>query len=269
MNKTQQFEFIKSLGFETPKYKQLKISEIPQLYNDFCAKKSSLEFACDGIVLVNDTDSWENLEKTIGRNSKNNPEFAVALKQELGSTLEIEVKGIIISALNADRVSFKLDLVPTWFEEQGVTVKACVIPIEELDSGRIRKGSKCLITRSGDVIPKFDSWTYIPEDEDPIKIPEVCPICGERIIRKDNYFYCVNEDCPGKVSSRVEQFFVRQFGPCWMGRETVMKYLRIGVTEFQFYEQDWQGIKELILKNPKSGVSINNFNRFLKAIHQI
>ncbi|HLV34685.1 MAG TPA: NAD-dependent DNA ligase LigA, partial [Spirillospora sp.] len=96
----------------------------------------------------------------------------------------------------------------------GVTVSSASLhnydQIEKLD---IRLGDTVIIKRSGDVIPYVvGPVTGVRTgDEQPIRPPETCPFCGDRIIQPPGAvdYFCPNPTCPERVFRQVEFFVSR------------------------------------------------------------
>lgn len=70
----------------------------------------------------------------------------------------------------------------------------------------IRIGSRVLICKSGDVIPKIiavdNEWITRM-----IEIPTVCPVCGAKLVTRDDVdLCCSNEDCPSRKYEKILTF---------------------------------------------------------------
>jgi DNA ligase (NAD+) len=70
----------------------------------------------------------------------------------------------------------------------------------------LRIGSKVVITKRGEIIPKIESLVENPKDAIPIPIPSHCSICGAGLIDEDTRLYCPNPECPGKAYHRLEKW---------------------------------------------------------------
>ncbi len=77
-------------------------------------------------------------------------------------------------------------------------------------------GSKVVITKRGEIIPKIESVVENPEGAMPIAIPTECSLCGTRLIDDDTRLYCPNPACPGKSYHRLEKWLsvlnIKDFG---------------------------------------------------------
>lgn len=71
-------------------------------------------------------------------------------------------------------------------------------------------GENLLIYKSNQIIPQIYSAEKDNKAQDYFHIPGICPICGEKTIRRKNFdteeLYCSNPDCEGKFINRLEHF---------------------------------------------------------------
>jgi len=70
----------------------------------------------------------------------------------------------------------------------------------------LRIGSKVVITKRGEIIPKIESLVENPPNATPIAIPTHCSLCGTPLVDEDTRLYCPNAACPGKAYHRLEKW---------------------------------------------------------------
>lgn len=82
--------------------------------------------------------------------------------------------------------------------------------IDELDIGI---GDTLVVYKSGEIIPKVKGVNKLkrPSNWQRFKLPDVCPICGEKLIREEDAadVKCVNPNCPGTLQNRIINFVSR------------------------------------------------------------
>ena len=67
------------------------------------------------------------------------------------------------------------------------------------------KGQKVWVCKQNQIIPqivKAEKENYI----DDLRVPDVCPVCGEPTYVKDDFLYCSNSNCEGKFINRLDHF---------------------------------------------------------------
>lgn len=71
-------------------------------------------------------------------------------------------------------------------------------------------GENLLIYKANQIIPQIYSAEKDDKAQDYFHIPGVCPICGEKTIRRKNFdteeLYCSNPNCEGKFINKLEHF---------------------------------------------------------------
>ena len=68
-----------------------------------------------------------------------------------------------------------------------------------------------LIIKAGDVIPRVESVVFEERKDDsvPFVMPNICPICDSKLVRKETNYYCVNEFCEKKDIESLIHFVSR------------------------------------------------------------
>lgn len=82
-------------------------------------------------------------------------------------------------------------------------------------------GSRVVITKRGEIIPKIESLVENPPDASDIPVPTVCS-CGTALVDEGTRLYCPNPDCPKKTLHRLEKWLtvldIRDFGSVILGK---------------------------------------------------
>ena len=69
------------------------------------------------------------------------------------------------------------------------------------------KGEKIWVAKMNMIIPQIMQAEQRNSSEDiHFELPKICPICGEPTIIKDDFLYCSNPDCDGKLINKLDHF---------------------------------------------------------------
>ncbi len=214
-------EYLKSLGFKVNPNNALceNISQVEEYYDNWLAKKESLPYEADGVVVKINSLALQDRLGDVGRE----PRWAIAYKFPAiqGTTL---LKEIGISVGRTGTMNPYAILEPV--RVGGVTIKQAALHNEDdIRRKDIREGDRVLVQRAGEVIPEVVGPT--PESrESPARKPEfslldklekneqgqpVCPECGGLVIKPDDevMYYCTNAACPAQAQQRIELFVSR------------------------------------------------------------
>lgn len=83
-------------------------------------------------------------------------------------------------------------------------------------SMNLRIGSRVVVTKRGEIIPKIEALVENPEGTTAISQPATCLTCGSALRDEGTRLYCPNADCPKLIHHRIEKWIsvldVRDFG---------------------------------------------------------
>ena len=104
----------------------------------------------------------------------------------------------------------------------GTTVqRANLVNTNCLKAMRLEIGSRVIITKRGEIIPKIEGLVENPSGTSPISIPSLCS-CGAFLVDEGTRLYCPNPACPKKGLHRLEKWLsvldVRDFGSVILGK---------------------------------------------------
>jgi DNA ligase (NAD+) len=104
----------------------------------------------------------------------------------------------------------------------GTTVqRANLVNTNLIRSMGLKLGSRVVITKRGEIIPKIESLVENPKDASEIMAPSACS-CGADLVDEGTRLYCPNPDCPKKLKHRLEKWLtvldVRDFGSVIVGK---------------------------------------------------
>ena len=155
-------------------------------------------FEVDGVVIrVDDEKLYNEVSKTWQR-----PEGAIAVKPEADIQKSI-LNGVKWQLGRTGIITPVAEIEPT--EIMGVVVRnISLCNLDEIERLDIAIGDEIIISRRGDVIPKIERVFAIGKKRKKIKVPEICPECGEQEILQDGAFIkCMNMNCSGTMKSKI------------------------------------------------------------------
>ena len=205
----QAIEKMTDLGFHTDLTgrRLSKMDEIFDFIDEYTAKRDSLSYGIDGIVLkVDDLGLQSELGNTVKI-----PRWEIAYKfpPEEQETMVHEIKwtvgrtGVVTPTAIMDPVQLA-----------GTTVSHAVLHNADLLKQKdVRIGDTVMLHKAGDIIPEISEVVLAkrPKDAEPYPIPAECPSCGEKLIHlKDEVaLRCVNPSCPAQMEEEITHFASR------------------------------------------------------------
>lgn len=222
---------LEQLGFVTPLEETRVCNNIDEVI-DYCshweAKRRDYHFELDGMVVkLNEIALYGRLGFT-----SHHPRWAIAYKFRANQATT-RIREVVFNVGRTGAVTPVAKLEPV--EVGGVTVSSVSLFNEDfIHEKDIRIGDTVLVERAGEVIPYVVK--VIAEartgNEQPIKYPQVCPSCGEKLIKLKGEvaWRCVNISCPAQVVERIIHFASRKaMDIVGLGEQTVKSFYRLGL----------------------------------------
>ena len=200
-------KFMENLGFRVNPNNQLvhNIDEVMQFIHEKGKLRESLPYDIDGVVIkLNNLKDHEVMGNTIRY-----PKWACAYKFP---ALEVETKlnDIIFTVGRTGIVTPNAVLEPVMV--MGSLISRATLHNEDYCISKdIRVGDTVKIIKAGDVIPRVESVVFDKRKEStPFKMISNCPICGSELIKKDAFYYCLNDKCAKKDIESLIHFASRE-----------------------------------------------------------
>jgi len=202
--RNEEFNFLKSLGFEVVDHYDVNSVTVYDRVKDFAEKIKTYEIPSDGLVL-----SFDDVEfgKSLGMTAKF-PRDSIAFKwqDETAKTVlrEIEWSPSRTGLINPVAIFDTVEL-------EGTSVsRASVHNLSVLEELKLGIGDEILVYKANMIIPQIaENLTKSGN----LTIPDKCPCCGgkteERSVKEARSLYCVNEDCPAKHIKKFSLFVSR------------------------------------------------------------
>lgn len=200
-------EFLKDNGFNVGDYFKTfsTIQEAEEEIKKVDDIKSSLDIMIDGMVLkMNNVKERE----TVGYTNKF-PKWAMAFKFE-AQELTTVLNNIVWQVGRTGKVTPIAEVEPV--ELAGAIVRRATLNnIEDIQRKNISIGSRVFIRRSNEVIPEILGLAEEGENSKPIEEPQICPCCGEKLVKKGPLIFCPNYyNCKDQVVQRLTHFASRE-----------------------------------------------------------
>ncbi|MDP3025086.1 MAG: NAD-dependent DNA ligase LigA [candidate division Zixibacteria bacterium] len=199
-------QHLKDLGFYLSQDMKLckSLDEIKDYYQKILAKRDSLDYELDGIVIkVNDF----KLQEKLGELSRS-PRWAVAWKfppqQET-----TKIKDIMVNVGRTGALTPVAILGPV--RVGGVEISRATLHNEdEINKKDVRIGDTVLVQRSGDVIPEVVMVIKNKRTgkERKFVFPDKCPVCGSKVERPpgEAVHRCTGIACSAQLKERISHF---------------------------------------------------------------
>jgi DNA ligase (NAD+) len=197
-------------GFKVNPNRKLakNLDEVWKFIQSWEAKRDSLAYEIDGIVIKVDKTSWQ---RELGFTGKA-PRWAIAYKfAARGAVTQIE--DIVPQVGRTGKLTPVAWLKPVPIG--GTTVsRATLHNMDFIDQLGVKIGDWVEVERGGDVIPKvvkvFEDKDH-PRGHKRFEMPEHCPVCGGNVVRTPGEadHRCVNANCPAKLQGTILHFASR------------------------------------------------------------
>ncbi len=205
-------EYLKLLGFKINPRNRLvaNIEEAKQYYREWAAKRDSLVYEADGIVIKINQIRLQQQLGAVGRE----PRWAIAYKFPPieGTTL---LKDIEISVGRTGTLNPIAVLDPPLSVGGVVISRAALHNEDDIRRKDIHVGDTVIVRRAGDVIPEVVGPSKHSKHEKEFSLLErthgKCPSCGSEVVRVEGevMYYCTNAACPAQLQEHLQHFASR------------------------------------------------------------
>ena len=203
----ESLDVLAKMGFKVNPHRKkcAGLDEVLEYYRTWEAKRESLGYEIDGIVLKVDSIAQQ---AALGWTAKA-PRWAIAFKFPAHQEQTV-VEGIEVQVGRTGALTPVARLKPV--NIGGVTVANATLHNEdEIERLGVQIGDTVLVERSGDVIPKVVRVVKQGHDRHPFRMPKHCPVCGGEIVREEDEAAsrCINTNCPKRLKESVLHFAAR------------------------------------------------------------
>lgn len=205
----ENLELLTSLGFRVNRnYKVCAgIEEVISACDDFEAKRDSLPFEVDGVVIKVNSITQQEILGQIARS----PRWATAFKFKAKQAVTI-LKNITWQVGRTGTLTPVAELEPVFLAGSTIS-RATLHNFDEIRRKDIRINDKVILEKGGDVIPKIVSAIQSERTSNsaPTKPITNCPVCGSIVVQPEEEvaLYCENYSCPAQIKGRLSHFASR------------------------------------------------------------
>ena len=204
---TEKLNWLKTQGFlQVPVTRCGSVREVIDYRAHVMDIRSTIPYDIDGLVIKNDRIDTADL-------SRARPEKQIAFKFSLEEAVTA-LRSVEWSESGATYTPIAL-IDPV--QLAGTTVKRANLcnpnMIAELN---LKIGSRVLVTKRGEIIPKIEALIENPASSVPIEQPCRCTSCGAALRDEGTRLYCPNPACPKLIHHRIEKWIntldIQDFG---------------------------------------------------------
>lgn len=197
---------LQELGFKVNNHFKFcrNIDDVVSFYKEWGAKKNSLPYYIDGLVVKLNKRDWQ---ERLGYTGKS-PRFAIAFKFPAEQTTTV-IEDIQIQVGRTGTLTPVAHLRPTRIAGSLVS-RATLHNEDEIKRKDVRIGDTVILQKAGDVIPEVVEVVkgLRTGKEKIFKMPTHCPICGSKVEREKGgpITRCYNKKCPVKNRRALHYF---------------------------------------------------------------
>lgn len=199
--------WLRSVGFSTVRLEiRRSAREVIDYRAEVDAMRPSLDYDIDGLVVKE-----RRIDLADARRAR--PDRQIAFKFSLEEAATV-LRGVEWSESGATYTPVGI------FDEvklNGTTVQRASLA----NPGTMRRlgvkiGSRVVVVKRGEIIPKIVAVLEGGENPREIEIPEKCASCSSGLVCEDTRLYCPNPECPKKILHRLQKWIsvidIRDFG---------------------------------------------------------
>jgi len=179
------------------------IEEVYKYHHEMEAKRETLDFEIDGIVVKVNQFEYQS---RLGIKTRS-PRWAVAYKFKPKEEVT-RIKDIVVQVGRTGILTPVAILEPVRIG--GVTVtRATLHNQDEIDRKDIRIGDKVVVIRAGDVIPEIKARVHVEGEKrrEKYHLPDKCPVCGAEVVREGAYYRCTGGlSCTAQLKESLRHF---------------------------------------------------------------
>ncbi len=261
-DEAEKMDWLARMGFEATTQAILSLpEEVVEYRARVMDKRPSLPYDIDGLVVKGREIDAEDM-------ARSRPERQIAFKFSLEEAISV-LREVEWSESGANYTPIGI-VDPVRLA--GTTVQRANLVNTNLIRGMgLKLGSRVIMTKRGEIIPKIEGLVENPPGAAEIEAPSSCS-CGTTLVDEGTRLYCPNPACPKKVQHRLEKWLsvldVRDFGGVIVGKllssgrvRSVPDLYGLGAAELALYERMGETLARKILRNlaARNEVSLARF----------
>jgi len=255
-------EWLRGMGFAVVPVKLLERGEAVVEYRaKVMADRAALPYDIDGLVV-------KGIAIDLDDAARHRPEKQIAFKFSLEEAVST-LRAVEWSESGANYTPIGI-MDPVRLA--GTTVqRANLVNTNAIRGMNLMIGSRIVITKRGEIIPKIEGLVENPEAASPIEAPVRCS-CGTDLVDEGTRLYCPNPSCPKKSLHRLEKWLgtldIKEFGSAILGKlfasgrvREIADLYTLEAAELAEYDRMGEVLAAKLLRNlrEKSEVSLPAF----------
>lgn len=207
LTEKEKIKWLLAMGFETV---PMKICNSPEDVIEYRTHvmdiRKSISYDIDGLVIKND-----EIDMVDARRAR--PDKQIAFKFSLEEAVST-LKSVEWSESGATYTPIAI-IEPV--QLAGTTVQRASLANPNLIKNlNLKIGSRVVVTKRGEIIPKIEYLVENPKNSTDIAQPVKCSTCGTVLVDEGTRLYCPNKNCPKRIHHRLEKWVqvldIKEFG---------------------------------------------------------
>lgn len=206
-------EWLKSAGFNTVEMKICPDARAVVEYRGHVMDiRNSIPFDIDGLVVKENRIDPEDMKRA-------RPDRQIAFKFSLEEAVTV-LRNVEWSESGA---TYTPVAIVDPVKLAGTTVqRASLANWNTIKALNLKIGSRVVITKRGEIIPKIESLVENPPDSLEITVPDKCDTCGSSLVNEGTRLFCPNKNCGKRVLHQLEKWVsvleIKELGPAILNR---------------------------------------------------
>lgn len=203
----EKLQWLQDCGFEVVPYTLCKgVASVIEYRTRVMETRSQLNYDIDGLVIKSHIIDTVDL-------ARSRPEKQIAFK----FSLEEAVSTILAVEWSESGTTYTPVAIVEPVQLAGTQVqRASLANPNMIENLNLKIGSKVVLTKRGEIIPKIESLVKNPEHASEIEYPSICSSCQSALLNEGTRLKCPNPKCPKIAHHRIEKWIsvldIRDFG---------------------------------------------------------
>lgn len=228
--------------------------EVVERIREIEEMRAALPMAIDGVVIKVDNIAHQD---RLGLTSKHY-RWAIAYKYA-PERAETILEDIVVQVGKTGILTPVAELAPVFLSGSRVS-RASLYNQDEIEKKEIRIGDSVYVEKGGEVIPKIVGINLAKRslESEPWKMPSLCPVCHEPVVKEKVSVRCINPLCSGGMLEKICFFASKSaLNIDHLGEKVVTKLFEVGLISscsdiFALTEEDLKqvpGFKDRSIQN--------------------
>lgn len=263
LTELEKLDWLKKVGFDLVPFKKCTGAQaVIDFRSHIMDIRASLPYDIDGLVIKGNEIDHEDLKRS-------RPEKQIAFK----FSLEEAVSTLKAIEWSESGVTYTPIALIEPVQLAGTIVqRANLSNPNMIESLNLKIGSRVIVTKRGEIIPKIEALVENPPEAYPIELPVCCTSCNTLLINEGTRLRCPNSSCPKIIHHRIEKWIqildIRDFGENLIKRlfeskrlQSISDLYTLTIEELSSLERMGKLSAEKVLKSlhARTSISLSSF----------